>query len=388
MQNVNPIQRVAGAVLFFVFLLFFPGYVPPTEGIVNLHPANTNIADVDEVLVYPNAASFDEYFRRMNQAGRFSGSFLLAHRGNILAESAYGFAHRHPYTPIEPRTTTFQLASVSKPLASIAVLGLYEQGQIDLDKDLREYWPQFPYAGITPMMLLSHRSGLHDYTYFSELYWDGSKPLNNKDVLQLLVDHEPNINFPPDRRHHYSNVNYALLGCLVEKVTGTPFPDYVEKAIFHPLGITQSYVIKDHLDQPEYAATGYTGLTRPMAPWWMDAVSGSKSICMTPYELFLVDNALRDGILLKPETFEKAIYGWGQMRSANADYGLGWRLYDHHGIQVVYHTGWWRGFRSLYLKIPEIDATAIIFANTTHARLSVRDMTERIIRAVEAHPES
>lgn len=392
MQNVNPIQRVAGAVLFFVFLIFYPGYVPPTAGTMGdlkiLHTTQAP-AIISPELIYPNAVQFARYFERLNSHGRFNGTILLSHHGEIIVEEAFGFASRNPMTPLETRTSTFQLASVSKPITSIAILGLYEQGLIDLDEDLRTYIPQFPYTDITPRMLLSHRSGLHDYTYFSELYWEGEEPLQNSDVLQMLIDHTPNINFLPDRRYHYSNINYALLGSLVETITGQSFPDYVEQALFHPLGIEQSYVIRDHNDQPEYATTGHTGLSRPMAPWWMDAVAGAKSICASVYDLHLIDKAIDEGILLKPETFEMAASGWGQMRARDSDYGLGWRLLDYdNNLQVVYHTGWWRGFRTLYLKIPEHNATAIILANTTNARLSIRDMTERVLNAIETHPES
>jgi len=391
-QNVNPIQRVAGAVLFFVFLIFYPGYVPPTEGTMgdlkNLKPA-PEPEPLSPALIYPNANDFANYFERLNQHGRFNGTILLSHHGEILVEEAFGFASRNPMTPLETRTSTFQLASVSKPLTSIVILGLYEQGRLDLDADLRTYIPQFPYEGISTRMLLSHRSGLHDYTYFSELYWEGEEPLHNSDVLQMLIDHTPNINFLPDRRYHYSNINYALLGSLVEVITGQTFPDYVEQALFQPLGIQQSYVIRDHNNQPEYATTGHTGISRPMAPWWMDAVSGAKSICATVYDLHVIDKALDNGVLLSRETFEKAVSGWGQMRARDSDYGLGWRLLDYdNDVQVVYHTGWWRGFRTLYLKIPEHNATAIILANTTNARLSIRDMTQRVLHAIESHPES
>ncbi len=139
------------------------------------------------VISMKKAVTIDSFFTSRYQQKLFNGTVLVAEKGRILYEKSFGYSNLKTREPLHINSL-FQLASVSKPLTSCAILMLYERGLLQLDDDLQKYFPEFPYEGVTIRMLLTHRSGLPDYMYFSHYLWkDKSIPLTNQDVLDLMI---------------------------------------------------------------------------------------------------------------------------------------------------------------------------------------------------------
>src|SRR5690606_1366306 len=108
-------------------------------------------------------------------------------------------------------TAQFELASVSKPLTATGVLKLLEAGKIKLEQTVDEFFPDFPYPNITIKLLLTHRSGLTNYLYFTdqkEIWPDKRKGMSNAAVMDLLAKHKPDKYANPDVRFFYNNTNY------------------------------------------------------------------------------------------------------------------------------------------------------------------------------------
>lgn len=100
------------------------------------------------------------YFENLHRNRRFNGAVLVAERGTILHQEAYGFSHWPSKTPLKLESA-FQLASVSKLFTAVAVLLLYEEGIIeDLDDEICQYIPRWPYEKMTIRNLLQHRTGM------------------------------------------------------------------------------------------------------------------------------------------------------------------------------------------------------------------------------------
>jgi CubicO group peptidase (beta-lactamase class C family) len=100
----------------------------------------------------------DDYFSRKYKKRQFNGNILFAQDGKIITHKSYGYANlktKEEFT----ENHSFQLASVSKPFTSVAILQLIENGQINLKDTLQKFFPNFPYEGITIHQLLCHRSG-------------------------------------------------------------------------------------------------------------------------------------------------------------------------------------------------------------------------------------
>src|SRR5579871_557835 len=146
--------------------------------------------------------------------------------------------------------TTFEAASLSKPVFAYAVLKLVEQGRLGLDVPLTTYLPK-PYttgddrlARITARIVLSHRTGFPNWR-------DG-------DALP--------IDFTPGTRFSYSGEGYVYLQRVVEQITGKPLNDYMTEAVFKPLGMTSSsYVWRSEFDA--LTATGHDADGKPTEKW-------------------------------------------------------------------------------------------------------------------------
>ena len=116
----------------------------------------------------------------------------------------------------------------------------------NLKDTIQEFFPEFPYNGITIHQLLSHRSGMSQYTHFCDapdsIWPDKSVTINNQDVIDIISRIVPLVNYKPNHKYYYCNTNYLLLASIVEKVSGLSFKDYMKKYIFNPSGMFSSII--------------------------------------------------------------------------------------------------------------------------------------------------
>ncbi|MBK6521764.1 MAG: beta-lactamase family protein [Sphingobacteriaceae bacterium] len=190
-------------------------------------------------------ARLDSMFTMWNRLNSFNGSVLVGRDGKILLQKSYGIADREHKIYLND-STMFQLASVSKVITATAILMLHERKLIDIEQPFETYFPGFNYNGITVKQLLCHRSGLPNYIYFlnSEIGTSGGK-FTNQQVYDQMCFKAPAPYLKPSKRFNYCNTNYALLALLVEKVTGTPYEDYLKKELFEPLGMKNTCTINE-----------------------------------------------------------------------------------------------------------------------------------------------
>src|SRR6478735_5127012 len=177
--------------------------------------------------------------------GAFNGNILCALNGNIFYERSIGYCDIFQKDSLKC-TNAFQLASVSKPFTSTAILQLCEQGKIKLSDTLQRFFPDLPYNGITIKMLLCHRSGLPDYVEGTERYYRKNdlepESINNDSVISFLQILRPRMLSKPNQKYDYSNTGYMLLASIVEKVTGDKFGDYLNTHIFLPAKMTHTFL--------------------------------------------------------------------------------------------------------------------------------------------------
>lgn len=314
-------------------------------------------------------AYFEDYFKSLHKSGVFKGNILIAEKGRIIYMGAFGYTHDKTKKPLSLETS-FQLASVSKIFTAIAVLQLYEKQKIELDEKVAKYIPEFPYKDITVRHLLSHRSGLPRYEAFDQNQWNWTVPMSNNDMIKLYAKYKPGLFFKPGKKHDYSNANFGLLATIVERVSKKTFHEYLKENIFEPSGMQQAFAfdIFKH-DNSEGIALGHARSYRfPLEPQqdYLNGVVGDKGIYASVLDLYKFDIALSKGKILKPETqqlaFERTIK---KRNSKYDDYGLGHRLKDWrmNGEYIPYHSGWWRGFKTLYIRDIHNDKTVIMLSN-------------------------
>lgn len=330
-----------------------------------------------------NNKKLDEYFKEIHRKRNYNGNVLIAKKGKIIYEGTFGWAdylHRDSLK-IDSK---FQLASVSKPMTATAVLMLMENGKLKLSQTVDEFFPEFPYKGITVEMLLSHRSGLNNYVYFTDGIWkEKYKGMTNLDVIKLYAEHKPAPYFPPNRQFHYNNTNFMLLAAIVAKVSGMEFEDYMQQHIFKPSGMKNTAVYSTaKYEKIPVDVVGHDRVwRRSVRQDFLDGVMGDKGIYSTIEDLFLFDRALRDGRLLSDNTLDSAYTPHSDLRNTYFGYGLGWRMYVDSAKKehVIYHTGWWHGFRHIYLRDMKRDITIVILSNLVNGSINQIDEVYKIL---------
>jgi CubicO group peptidase (beta-lactamase class C family) len=200
---------------------------------------------------YPGLASFDRLMTRFVAERRVPGAALAVSRnGRLVYARGFGYADLETRQPVQP-TSLFRIASVSKPLTSVAILQLVEQGRLKLsDKmvDVLELSPAGPEPDerlreITILELLQHRGGWDRDKSFDPMFrplriarkMGVPPPAGHRAIISYMMGFP--LDFDPGTRSAYSNFGYCVLGQVVEKVSGEPYESYARKHVLAPLGI-------------------------------------------------------------------------------------------------------------------------------------------------------
>ena len=331
---------------------------------------DTIFKEISQERINKKSKYLDKIFSRLYKKRLFNGTVLYAEQGQIIYKKAFGYSN---FRKKEKLTTasSFQLASVSKLFTAISIMQLKEKGIIDYDKDIRNYIKDFPYEGITVRLLLNHRSGLPRYMSLGDKYWNKKLPMSNQDMLDMFIKYHPKPYFKPDRMYNYINTNYALLALIVEKTTKIPFDEYVKENIFEPLHMNNS-IVYSKVKDPEIPnkVTGYIATKRRgyviADNDWMNGIIGDKGVYSSVEDMFKLDRALFTDKLLKQSTLKEAIIPGGhhkKIRDNKMYYGFGMRIKSRGENKYVYHFGWWKGFRSYYIKNITNKRTIIVLCN-------------------------
>jgi CubicO group peptidase (beta-lactamase class C family) len=294
-----------------------------------------------------------------------NGSFLVARNGQIIYEKYNGFANKNEGTKITPETPV-QIASVSKVLTATAVLKLVNAGKIDLDQKVNTILKTFPYEECTVRMLLSHRTGMRNYAYFTDRdksVWDRHNQLTNKDILDILATKNIGLEAPTGTRFSYCNTNYAMLALIIEKITGLTYKEAMSEMIFKPLGMTHTYVFDDDKDRKKIVPS-YKGNGVEIGFDYLDNVYGDKNIFSTARDLLKFDRARNSPDFLKPELLKQVYTGYSNERKGTKNYGLGIRMINWEtGQNYYFHNGWWHGNTSSYITLIKENVTIIALSN-------------------------
>lgn len=314
----------------------------------------------------------DSIFTHLHQKRRFNGTVLVMQEGETLYKKSFGYANLRTRKVLDEHSA-FQLASVSKIFTATAILVLQQEGLLNINDNVKDHLPGWPYENMTIKNLLNHRSGMARYMAVASWYWKNwRKDMSNDDVLRQYVRHKPPIFFRPNRNFNYCNTNYVILASLVEKVSGIPFEDFMKQKIFEPLEMEDAMIYGRGQDMTiPHEAIGYKAGRRGYykAPNdYIDGVWGDKNMFASISDMEKFEIGLRNNQLLD-QTHTELMFEPGSGRR-RYNYGLGWRL--RRGEQsFMYHFGWWRGYRTCYLKDPENDLTLIILTNRDHPGLNV-----------------
>ncbi len=335
-------------------------------------PPDSLYLDLDAPRLTQQSHRLDSVFSRLQKLTGFNGTVLFAENGRLVYEKAFGFADVRRHRDSLTVDSQFQLASVSKMFTAAAIMLLHHNGMLQYDDDVRKYIPEWPYEGISIRQLLHHRSGISRYETLAHEKWaDKTIPLLNDDMIRLYVEYQPAPYFKPDNGFHYCNVNYALLASVVERVSHQHFEDFMQERIFKPLGMTHSliYSMRNDTTVSDFVPVGVPGYdfrgrrVIKVRNDYLNGVLGDKMMYSTVHDMYLFSLALDYGLLLPKDELKEAFEpGSPRHRRRPDNYGFGWRI-KGGADSAVYHYGWWKGFRTFFIRDMAQHKTLIVLTN-------------------------
>ena len=344
----------------------------------------------DSLLLVYNPKKEDKWIadfaENLHKKYGFNGNILVAKKGKIIYQGAKGWAdylHRDSLKI----NSEFELASITKTFTGVAIMQLVEAGKLSLNDDVKKFFPNFPYDGITVKMLLSHRSGMMNYVYFIDDIWrkvkrNQKKGVTNQEVMSVIAERKPNRYTKPNDRFHYNNSNYMVLAAIIEKVTGKTYADYMMENIFKPAGLKNTHVYSTAVyPKIPVDVVGHDRTWRySVVQNFLDGPVGDKGIYSTLHDLVLYDKYLKNGRLLSKNSLDSAYKGRNKPVNGHFNYGYGWRMFDDtNGDKVVYHTGWWHGFKNYYLHNQKDNSAIIILGNMANHSLAKVNIVQSIL---------
>lgn len=330
---------------------------------VNYVPKFNIINRLEKKLIQKESAKF---FHKYLKPIPFNGQFLVAKNGEVLYFISQGWSNKRK-KEVMTKDTPMHVASVSKVVTAISVLKLVQDGKLKLDDDIRKYLPEILYDGITVRDLLSHRSGIPYYGYFTFKTWHLGTTLKNRNILNLINKHKFPLNFKPNTHFSYCNTNFALLALIVENITGEKFPEAMKHLVFEPLKMDHSFVLSNKKEWKN-SCQSYKSTFAVQDFDYLDAVYGDKNLYTTAMDLLKLDKALYGNSFLHDTLKSQMFKGYSYERPGKSNYGLGIRLKEEEGKDpYFFHTGWWHGNTACYSRLPK-DTICIIALSNVYTR--------------------
>lgn len=328
-------------------------------------------------------SSYEDLFSSMYQRDQFNGNVMVIKKGEIAYEGSFGIKNIDPIDSLD-LGDRFRLASVSKQFTATAVIQLKEKGKLSYDQNINDFIPGFPYEGITVRHLLNHVSGLPDYEALLDEYWMPELAYNdlekfvsgNKDIINMMIEKKPEINFKPEEKWEYSNTGYLLLASIVSKVSGISFEKYVKENIFEPAkmgSVVYNYVPGLDPNMPERVFGYRTELDGERVfedRHYVNRVQGDGGIYASLEDLRKWDRILYTDKILSEASKKEAFSPFILKNGDTTNYGFGWFLdKSPSGKKVVSHSGGWVGFRTFIYREIEEDNCFILLTNNSDSYL-------------------
>ena len=336
------------------------GYAPLVSGAsTKIQPtAAATAATAATALPDPKllSAGLDKVFQDMTTANQFSGSVLIAKDGSVILSKAYGLANREKNIPNTVQTK-FRIYSMTKPFTAMAILMLQQKEKLNVQDKICTYLSGCPEAWkpITIHQLLTHTSGIPDNLDTSSV----KDVTSTAPLEQMIADAKTlPLNSQPGEQFSYENLDYVLLGKIIEAVSGQSYEAFLQQNIFDPLKMSNTGYDHNQTD----LAIGYldqSATADPLNMWLMFSAAGLYS---TVEDLYRWDQALNTNELLSQKTTDLMFTSYVQSDRDGYGYGYGWYIsLDKPLIQK--HPGHGNGFDTTIRRYVDDKVTMIILTN-------------------------
>ncbi len=253
-------------------------------------------------------AKLDQFFDRLAEKNKAMGTMAIVKDGNVVYSRSIGYSQiaqgeKKSATP----ANRYRIGSITKMFTAAMVLQLVDEGKFKLTDTLDKFFPQIPNAKkITIAQILMHRSGIHDSLIDPKLRTgQRTNAISKDELLGLVAKGVPD--FEPDAKQSYSNSGYAVLGLIIEKVTGKSYEESLEKRITSKVGLKDTYASTVNIDVSKNEALTYMSLNgewKPVAETHPTNLFGGGSIVSTPTDLARFIAALFGGRVVSAESLK------------------------------------------------------------------------------------
>ena len=320
------------------------------------------------------SAAIDSLFSHWN-ASRTPGGVVAVLQGDrVLHKKAFGLADIRKSAP-NTVGLSFNLASVAKQFTATCIALLEEENKLSLEDYLSQYYPTFPFASRVKIKhLLDHTSGIREASVLAMLSGKMNlkgqlpKKYQTKAYLFNMLTKQTNLNYPPGEVVAYTNINYILLGDIVEKVSGQSLRQFADNAIFQPLGMTHTFF----RDSPDTVvaneAKGYSfkgKRYKPRKVW--GGIVGDHNLVSTLDDLIAwMQNFNHNQLGDKNEQLITTLTTSSHFNNGKpTEYAYGLWTSEYRGVPQMYHGGDNGQHTSFIVRFPDQQLSVIVLANSS-----------------------
>jgi len=320
----------------------------------------------------------DNLLNKYHEYGKFNGSVLVSNQGKVFYKKGFGMANMEWNIPNKPNTK-HRLGSITKQFTAMLILQLAAADKLDLQAPITKYLQDYPKKSgdkITTHHLLTHTSGIPNYTAFPKFFEEESRnPYKPEEFVEKFAHKD--LEFTPGEKFNYSNSGYFLLGVIAEKLSGKTYEQMLHDNIFTPLGMKNSGY-DNHGEILKNRATGYEKNGKDFVNSRyldMSIPYAAGSLYSTVEDLYVWDQALYTNKLLSKKYmdiyFKPYIPAFG-----NGFYAYGWGIgkdligNTKDSIDVISHGGGINGFNTIISRTPSDKSLIVLLNNTGGAPLN------------------
>jgi D-alanyl-D-alanine carboxypeptidase len=272
-------------------------------------------------------------------------------------------ARRDPVT----ENSVFAIGSITKQFTAAVILQLAEAGKLALDDPVKRHLPDFTSvpAELTIRHLLTHTSGMRDEFVQPELGKLFDDPATTYEEYVAAARHSPS-DWPPGSRWSYGNINYLMLGEIVQRITGNSVEEVFRERLFEPLGLRSLHLCPPQTGGAPGNARGHisrSGALVPHPPENTSLFRSSGGFCGSAVDIARWMRALATGRVVSAESYRQMTARAKLSNGGTAEYGFAMDLGSHDGVQRHGHGGYGGGFSAQAAYYPAAEVTVVVMTN-------------------------
>ncbi len=340
--------------------------------------SNLSIPDIDNITLNTEADSLlYDYIKSKKIVGVSAG---VLKGDKIIWQNAFGFSDVANKI-IADTNMVHRLASVTKPMTSVAILQLVENGKLNLDEPIQKYLPKYPIkeeGNITIRQLLNHTSGTPAYKFFTSENRPTKQYKNLKEALSVFKDRA--LLNTPGKEFNYSSYGYTILGAIIEQVSGKSYQQYMHDNIWSICNMHQTDIEefgKHYENKSKLYKKGSFGFSEDKLTN-LSIKYPAGGVQSTSGDMLRFAMAINKDKLITKKT--KLMSFDLPNIEQHLKYGLGWIIEEDNALGLLhYHDGHQSGTSTQFIMIPSKGIGIIVLINSSESNDEAHTIARKLL---------